>query len=88
MFLIKEGGGGYALENFVFSNFGFLHIPIDICLKSICTKFQVDLSKIGGEMAIFTKVSMIRKEFAERTTKIKKRLKEVRFSEGSDKKML
>ena len=57
---------------FFFSIFGFLHRLVDICLKSVCTKFQVNPSKIDEDMAILAKVPVIRIKLAEPRKKLEK----------------
>ena len=60
------------MKFFVVAIFGFLHRLIDICLKSVCTKFQVNPSKIDEDMAILAKVPVIRIELTEQRKKLKK----------------
>ena len=81
-------GGGYTLEIFLFTILRFLHRSIDLRLKSVCTKFQVDLSKIDGDMAIFAKESVIRIGISRTDKKAKKETKGGQISGGSDKNML
>ena len=69
-----------------FSNLSILHRSIDLRLKNVCTKFQVDLSKIDGDTAIFAKGSVIRIGISRTDEKLKKRLKEVRFPEAATKR--
>ena len=65
-----------------------MHRLIDLRLKSVCTKFQVDLSEIDGDMAIFAKVSVIRIGIRRTDKKAKKDTKGGQISGGSDEKML
>ena len=88
MVVFKGGGGGYTIKNFFFSILSFFHRSIDLRLKNVCTKFQVDLSKIGGDMTIFAKVSVIRIGISRTDKKAKKETKGGQIFGGSDKKML
>ena len=73
-YVLRGGRGGTHLKFFFY--FEFSHRSIDSRLKSVCTKFQVDPSKIDGDMAIFAKVNVIRIGICRTDKKAKKETKE------------